>query len=161
MDETNIAVTSFRGYRDASSGERASFGVLVSFACTIAIARVINYVRERQRAFPRTRGRWRRVYNWPRAGGTRVHHFVPGIALAFGAGGTAIITRTDGRELLFSIPFGIGAGLTADEIALLIDVDNPYWTSERFAIYQAAAAGLGAAALGARFASHSRQSDTD
>ena len=150
-------MTSLRGYRDVSSAERSSFGVLASFAGTIAIARAINYVRERQRAFPRTRGRWRRIYNWPRAGGTCVHHFVPGIAIAFAAGGTAVITRTDGWELLFGLPFGVGAGLTADEIALLLDVDNPYWTSERFAIYQATAAGLGAAALAARFTLHGRQ----
>jgi len=36
--------------------------------------------------------------------------------VALAAGGTAI-TGTDGWEQLLSIPFGIGAGLTADEIA--------------------------------------------
>ena len=82
------------------------------------------------------------------------------LAIAFAAGGTAVITRTDGWELLFGLPFGVGAGLTADEIALLVDVDNPYWTSERFAIYQAAAAGLGAASLAARFILHGRQVDS-
>jgi len=136
--------------------ERAAFGVLLSFACTIAISRAINYMRERRRPFPRTRGRVRRVYNWPRPGGTRVHHFVPGIGVALAAGGTAI-TGTDGWEQLLSIPFGIGAGLTADEIALLIDVDNPYWRSERLAIYQATAAGLGAALLAARATRRSGQ----
>jgi hypothetical protein len=49
------------------------------------------------------------------------------------------------------VPFGTGAGLTFHEIALLVNRDNPYWDSERFALMQSAAAALAAAALAARF----------
>jgi hypothetical protein len=70
--------------------------------------------------------------------------------LALAAGGTAIMARTDGREFWLSLPFGIGVGLTADEIALLAKRDNPYWDSETLALTQAAVAALAAAAL-ARF----------
>ncbi|MDQ3933158.1 MAG: hypothetical protein M3340_00850 [Actinomycetota bacterium] len=147
-----------QGYRDISSPERASFWVLSSFASTIAVARTINYVRERQRALPRARAWRRRIYNAPRSGGARVHHFVPGIALAFAAGGAAVVGRTDGLEPLFGVPFGVGAGMTADEIALLVDVDNPYWRSERLAMYQAIAAGLGACAVAARVGWRTRES---
>jgi hypothetical protein len=54
-----------------------------------------------------------------------VHHYLPGMGLALAAGGTAILTRTDGREFWLSLPFGTGAGLTLDELALLVKRDNP------------------------------------
>lgn len=78
-----------------------------------------------------------------------MHHFLPGMGLALAAGGGAILTRADGRERWLSLPFGTGAGLTLDEIALLVKRDNPYWDSERFALIQSATAAL--AALAARF----------
>ena len=73
------------------------------------------------------------------------------MGLALAAGGTAILTRGDGREFWLSLPFGAGAGLTLDEIAVLVERDNPYWESERFALSQSAAAALAAAALAAHF----------
>jgi hypothetical protein len=80
-----------------------------------------------------------------------VHHYLPGMGLALAAGGTAILTRTDGREFWLSLPFGTGAGLTLDELALLVKRDNPYWDSERFALIQSGTAALAAAALAAHF----------
>jgi hypothetical protein len=140
-----------RGYERGSVAERAGFGVLCSFASTISISRSINYVLERRRPFPIARSLWRRVYNAPRRGGQRVHHFVPGIAIALAAGGAAVLTRTNGCELRFALPFGAGTGLTLDELALLIDLDNPYWRTEDVALAQAAAALIGAGALATRF----------
>jgi hypothetical protein len=81
----------------------------------------------------------------------RVHHFLPGLALAFTAGGIAILTRGDGREALLALPFGIGAGLSLDEIGLLVKADNPYWGSENLALAQASVAALAAGGLAARF----------
>jgi hypothetical protein len=80
-----------------------------------------------------------------------VHHFLPGMGLALAAGGTAILTRRKGGEFWLSVPFGTGAGLTMDELALLVKRDNPYWDSERFALIQCAAAALAAAGLAAHF----------
>jgi hypothetical protein len=114
------------------------------------VSRLVNYVRERRRAMPRSRGAWRRIYSAPRTGGLRVHHFLPGIGLAFVSGGIAVVNRTDQAELLFGVPFGVGTALTLDELALLVGMDNSYWRSERLALAQAAATGLGAAALAAR-----------
>jgi hypothetical protein len=75
----------------------------------------------------------------------------PGSGLSLAPAGTAILTRSDGREFWLGVPFGTGAGLTFHEIALLVNRDNPYWDSERFALMQSAAAALAAAALAARF----------
>lgn len=140
-----------RGYQEGPSLERAGFGVLSSFASTIAVARGVTHLQERRRAMPGLRSLVRRAWHAPRTGGVRVHHFLPGISLASTAGATVILTRTDGAELRFGVPFGIGMALTLDELALLADVDNAYWRSAGFAIAQAALATAGATALAARF----------
>jgi hypothetical protein len=142
--------TTVRGYRRGSSPERAGLGMLSSFAVTVGTSRGINYIRERRRSAPRLRSWARRAYHWPGQEQLRVHHFVPGIGLAFLAGAGAIIKREDHRELWFSIPFGTGVGLTCDEIAIMTELDNPYWESEKLAVAQAASAALGALALSIR-----------
>jgi len=67
------------------------------------------------------------------------------------AGAVAILTREDGREFWLSLPFGIGTGLTLDELALLVELDDPYWASERVTLVEGSGAGLAAIALLVRF----------
>jgi Ser/Thr protein kinase RdoA (MazF antagonist) len=145
-----------RGFREVSPVERAGFGMLTSFAITIGVSRAINYARERRRAAPRLRSWARHAYHSPGQEQLRVHHFMPGIGLAFLSGAGAILKRNDGREFWFSLPFGIGAGLTLDEIAILTELDNPYWESEKLAAAQAAIAAGGALALAVRFQRHGK-----
>ena len=75
------------------------------------------------------RGGW-----WPfgtvRLGGRHIHHFVPGILLAFGAGTAALVTDNDRLERALALPFGAGVGLTFDEAALLVDLRDVYWSRE-------------------------------
>lgn len=139
------------GYRGASAAERAGFGMLTAFAATIGVSRAITYGLERNRRGPRLRSWARRAYQTPGTEQFRVHHFLPGMGLAFATGAAAILTRGDGREFWLSVPFGTGAGLTLDEIGLLVKADNPYWGSERLAFAQAALTGLAAASLTIRF----------
>lgn len=136
------------GARNCGSLERAAFGALTSFAATVASSRAINYVRERRRPFPRLRSLTRRV-STVSGSGVRFHHFLPGIGVAYGVGGTAVLTHRRGFWL--SLPFGSGVALTLDELALLLGADDAYWGSERLALVQAAAAAASAAALMARF----------
>jgi hypothetical protein len=135
------------GYRAAGSGERSAFGMLGGISSSLAIARAINYARERNRRAPRTRGLLRRVAKGPRDHQPRVHHFVPGIGIAYSVAVAAISARSDRREAWLAPAFGVGVGLTLDELALLVDLDNAYWASERAAIVTAGAAGLGTLAL--------------
>ncbi len=79
-----------------------------------------------------------------------MHHFAPGAGAALVAGGAAILTQPR-RAFWLSLPFGIGVALALDEVEVLLDRDNPYWGSERFALAQAGVAGVGAAALVIRF----------
>ncbi len=75
------------------------------------------------------RGGW-----WPagnvRLGGRHIHHFVPGILIAFGSGAVALVTNNARLEQYLAVPFGAGIGLTFDEAALLLDLRDVYWTRE-------------------------------
>ncbi len=71
---------------------------------------------------------------WPfgnvSVGGRHIHHFVPGILLAFASGTAALLTDNDALEDRLAIPMGAGMGLTFDEAALLLDLRDVYWTRE-------------------------------
>jgi hypothetical protein len=140
-----------RGYRHASPAERTSFAISAAFAATIGASRLINYVRERRRSVPHIRSWVRKAYHAPGQEKLRVHHFTPGIAMLIATGYAAIATRHDGKEWRFSVPFGVGAGLTLDELALLVELDNPYWESEKFALAQGSVGAATALGLAMRF----------
>ena len=55
---------------------------------------------------------------------------MPGIALGFAAGAVAIVSRDESLEPMLAVPFGIGMGLTLDESALLLELEDVYWTQE-------------------------------
>jgi hypothetical protein len=134
------------GYREVSTRENAMFNLLASFVTTFVLARSITYVlRER-----RTLGPFRSM----RVGRRHIHHFVPGIVIAFSAGAGAILTREEELEPWLAVPFGIGMGLTLDESALLLELEDVYWSREGLLSVQitlAVMALLGALALGLRF----------
>jgi hypothetical protein len=108
------------GYRTGSTRENALLNLLVSFTLTFAGTRLSTLVIRR-------RGRLGPIRNY-RLGDRHVHHFIPGIVLAFLAGGVAIVARDPEIDPLLALPFGIGAALTLDESALLLELDDVYWT---------------------------------
>ena len=59
-----------------------------------------------------------------------MHHFVPGILAAFLAGGAGLVTQHDRLEQVLAVPFGAGIGMTFDEAALLLELDDVYWSRE-------------------------------
>ena len=54
----------------------------------------------------------------------------PGILLAFGAGGASVVSRNKSLDRWLAVPFGTGVALTLDESALLLKLDDVYWTEE-------------------------------
>jgi hypothetical protein len=71
---------------------------------------------------------------WPgnvSVGGTHVHHLVWGILLMLATGYTAIAIGPGhpGREIL-AVLFGIGTGLTLDEFALWLNLEDVYWSEK-------------------------------
>ena len=89
-----------------------------------------------------------------RVGRRHIHHFVPGIVVAFAAGSAAILSRNEDLEPRLAVPFGVGMGLTLDESALLLELEDVYWTREGLLSVQitlAVMALLASSALGLRF----------
>jgi hypothetical protein len=134
------------GYLEGSPRENAMFNLLTSFVGTFVTARGITYLlRHRSRVGP---------FRNLRVGRRHIHHFVPGIVVAFAAGAAAIVTRDEDLELLLAVPFGVGMGLTLDESALLLELEDVYWSREGLLSVQitlAVTALLASVALGLRF----------
>ncbi|MDQ3571942.1 MAG: hypothetical protein M3383_03675 [Actinomycetota bacterium] len=124
----------FEGYAATPRHETILFNLLAGFIGAFAFARLSTYG---------MRAGW-----WPfenvKVGGRHIHHFVPGILLAFGAGATALFTEDEALEQTLAVPFGVGLGLTLDEAALLLDLRDVYWTPEGILSVQVS---LGASAL--------------
>jgi hypothetical protein len=134
------------GYREVSTRENSLFNLLASFATTFIVVRSVTYgLRGRP-----TMGPFRNL----RVGRRHVHHYVPGIVIAFLTGAAAILSRDERLEPILAVPFGVGMGLTLDESALLLDLEDVYWSREGLLSVQitlTVIALLGALALGLRF----------
>lgn len=116
-DTVGVAV---RGYAEAPRSETVLFNLLAGFLGAFALVRLSTWSIRDQR------GPFRNV----RVGGRHIHHFVPGILLAFAAGTAALLVDDDEIEERLAIPMGAGIGLTFDEAALLLDLRDVYWTRE-------------------------------
>ncbi|UUY04635.1 hypothetical protein LRS13_03625 [Svornostia abyssi] len=90
------------GYRVASAEERALVNLLLSFTATFGVARLTTHG-------IRTRGRVGPFRNLV-VGDSHVHHFVPGILLAFLSGGAGLIARDESLDPFLAVPFGAGGG---------------------------------------------------
>jgi hypothetical protein len=133
------------GYRATSERENAVFNLLASFTATFGITRAST-------ALIRS-GRGYGVFRNLTIGDRRVHHFVPGIMLALASGGTSISVRRKQLDRWLALPFGAGAALILDEAALLLELDDVYWTERGVLSLQVsfgAISLLAAVALGVR-----------
>jgi hypothetical protein len=108
------------GYKAGSTRENALLNLLGSFTLTFGLTRASTAVIRRRGTLGPIRN-----YRW---GGRHIHHFVPGIILAFLAGGISVVSRNQDLDPWLALPFGAGAALTLDEAALLLELDDVYWT---------------------------------
>ena len=131
QDTVTVAL---EGYSETPRGETVLFNMLGGFIGGFALMRISTWG---------IRGGW-----WPtsnvRVRGRHVHHFVPGILIAFGAGGASLVSESRKLEPILAFPFGFGIGMTFDESALLLELDDVYWSREGMLSIQIS---LGAAAL--------------
>jgi hypothetical protein len=101
------------------SGREPAFLMLVAFIVAYAGTRLY------------TRMGRRRGWGSGSVGGVHVHHLVPGVVMSLAAGGLVIAFEPGGVPLgLLAVVFGAGAALTLDEFALLLHLDDVYWTEE-------------------------------
>jgi hypothetical protein len=140
LDTVSVAVG---GYDEAPRSETVLFNLLAGFLGSFALVRLSTLG---------IRDEW-----WPfrnvKVGGRHIHHFVPGIVLAFASGTTALLTDNEALEERLAITTGVGMGLTFDEAALLLDLRDVYWTREGVLSVQISlglAATLGGTILGLR-----------
>jgi hypothetical protein len=133
------------GYREGSRREASVLNMLMAFTVGFGGVRAVSHLlRTRD-----TVGPFRAII----VGRRHIHHFVPGIALAFGAGAASIISRNEAWDPWLALPFGVGLGMTVDESALLLELDDVYWTEAGVISVQVGFAALGmlsALALGFR-----------
>ncbi|MEU9334592.1 hypothetical protein AB0D49_15730 [Streptomyces sp. NPDC048290] len=94
---------------------------LTAFVVTFLVTRLIT------RLIRAGRGPFGNV----RAGGLHIHHVVPGIVLTLIGGFCAVAGGQRGfGSALAAVVFGIGAGLVLDEFALILHLDDVYWSEE-------------------------------
>lgn len=117
VDTVGVAV---RGYAEAPRSETVLFNLLAGFLGSFALVRLSTLG---------IRDNWGPFRNVT-VGGRHIHHFVPGILIAFASGTAALLTENDTLEDHLAVPMGIGMGLTFDEAALLLDLRDVYWTRE-------------------------------
>jgi hypothetical protein len=104
-------------------GKEVHFLVLLAFVASFGFIRTSAHMIRAQ------------VSWWPgnveTKGGTHVHHLVWGILLllVFGYLGIALDPGSPWRELV-AIFFGIGMGLTLDEFALWLNLEDVYWSQK-------------------------------
>ncbi|MBM9622000.1 hypothetical protein ACFU9F_17435 [Streptomyces zhihengii] len=102
-------------------GKLPMFLALVSFVLTFLLTRVIT------RLIRAGKGPFRNV----NPGGLHIHHVVPGVVLTviggFGAVGSGRYGVASG---VCAVIFGIGVGLVLDEFALILHLDDVYWTEQ-------------------------------
>ncbi|MCX4773053.1 hypothetical protein OG322_28245 [Streptomyces sp. NBC_01260] len=94
---------------------------LASFVLTFAITRVIT------RMIRAGKGPFRNFT----PGGVHVHHVVPGVVLSVVGGFGAVASGRHGVTAgICAVVFGTGAGLVLDEFALILHLDDVYWTEQ-------------------------------
>jgi len=93
-----------------------------SFGTTFGTARFITHA---------IRGRWFPFLRNVQVGGRHLHHYNFGIAILAGLGLVAVRgTEVAVRHPAAGAAYGIGAALIADEAALLLNLEDVYWSKK-------------------------------
>jgi hypothetical protein len=101
-------------------GKELHFLVLIAFVCSFAFIRTSAHMIRAQVSWG--------PGNVETKSGTHVHHLVWGILLLLSMGYLGITTDVGSPWLeLVAIAFGIGMGLTLDEFALWLNLEDVYW----------------------------------
>ncbi|MEV0324458.1 hypothetical protein ACIBKX_02370 [Streptomyces sp. NPDC050658] len=94
---------------------------LLSFVLTFLVTRTIT------RLIRAGKGPFRNISS----GDVHIHHVVPGIFLMLIGGFWAVAAgRHSGGPAIAAVVFGVGAGLVLDEFALILYLDDVYWSEQ-------------------------------
>lgn len=105
-------------------------GQRAGFLCLLGMLGSFGFIRMSTRLMRSPKVPW-----WPgsveTSGGLHIHHLVFGIVLILLAGFLTFALQPSGAGLtVLAIAFGIGAGLTLDEFALWLYLEDVYWSEE-------------------------------
>ncbi|WP_267241143.1 hypothetical protein [Streptomyces sp. PR69] len=102
-------------------GKLPTLLALTSFILTFLITRAVT------RLIRAGKGPFRNVT----PGGMHIHHVVPGVVLTVVGGFASVGSGRHGPAAAASaVIFGIGVGLVLDEFALILHLDDVYWTEQ-------------------------------
>ena len=113
-------------------GRQPLMWCLIAFIVTFFVTRTITrYIRATaNRSGPR---KWWQPHNISGKGGTHIHHAVFGVILVLISGVAMISMATHGGVREFTVAavfFGIGAALVLDEFALILHLQDVYWSED-------------------------------
>lgn len=101
-------------------------GKLPLLLCAIAFVSTFVVTRIIVRAIRAGRG----PFKDNTVGGVHIHHVVPGLFLMILGGLTAIGAAGGGWETVAGVLFGMGLALVLDEFALILHLDDVYWSEQ-------------------------------
>lgn len=109
--------TAYREELDPS--ERSALLSWLGFTGTFSVARGITH------SIRAGRGPFHNVSK----GGVHLHHYLWGIAMLAGVGAIAVHGEDERRRHpSVALSYGVGLGLIIDEFALLVDLEDVYWS---------------------------------
>ena len=120
MEQLWDDITRAYAHHIEAPGKELHFLILIAFVCSFGFIRTSAHMIRAQ------------VSWWPgnveTKGGTHIHHLVWGILLLLSMGYVGIATDIGTPWLeLVAVAFGIGMGLTMDEFALWLNLQDVYW----------------------------------
>lgn len=106
-------------FEELGPAERAALLSWLGFTATFATARMITH------SIRRGEGPFHNV----RSCGVHLHHYLWGIGMLAGVGAVAVHGNDERRRHpSVALTYGVGLGLIADEFALLVDLEDVYWS---------------------------------
>src|SRR3954466_8451749 len=105
---------------------------LAAFILTFFVTRtIVRYIRSH--ADSDAPHKWWQPRNISAGGGLHIHHVVIGVILVMVSGITMVTLAVDGGIPEFTVAatfFGIGAALVLDEFALILHLQDVYWSED-------------------------------
>jgi hypothetical protein len=106
---------------ELSPAERAALLSWLGFTVTFATARGVTH------SIKKGKGPFHDVSK----GGVHLHHYLWGIAMLTGVGAVAVHGDDERRRHpTVALSYGVGLGLIIDEFALLVDLEDVYWSTK-------------------------------
>jgi hypothetical protein len=117
-----------------SRGRLPLLWCLIAFLLTFLVTRtIVRYIRAHADSDAPRKWWQPRNISVSEGGGLHIHHVVIGVVLVMVSGVTMVTLAVDGGVTEFTIAailFGIGAALVLDEFALILHLEDVYWSED-------------------------------